>query len=382
MKLEVRNSCKDFNSYRAARVKSLFNAESGAEFNLDAQLDIDDGNWKIGVIVGPSGSGKTSLGRKVFGHDALYQPEGWPTDKPIVDAIAPQGDFDAVTGALATVGLGSVPCWLRPYQALSNGERFRADLARIISESPASIVVDEFTSVVDRQIAKFGALAFQKAWRRTGGQCVLLSCHYDVIGWIEPDWVFDTGTGKFSRGSLWRRPKFDLEIQQTDASYWPLFKPHYYLDLHLPVAAQYFVGSVDGEPVCHMAMCTMNKGKGGFEGRGTRLVVMPEWQGAGVGMRFLNAICEMWRRGGNKWGKPLTTIFHTSHPGLCAGLRRDPKWRQVSAILYGANKVSSTKSTSRSQRKLGKEPVGAGTGYGGHFRAVQGFRYHGETAKQ
>src|ERR1035437_2876997 len=180
MKLQVRNSCKDFNSYRAARVKSLFNAESGAEFNLDADLDIDAGDWKLGVIVGPSGSGKSSLGRMVLGADAFYSPDGWPTDKPIVDAIASGGDFDAVTGALAAVGLGSVPCWLRPYHALSTGARFRADMARIVAEAPASVVVDEFTSVVDRQIARFGALAFAKAWKRTAGKCVLLSCHYDI----------------------------------------------------------------------------------------------------------------------------------------------------------------------------------------------------------
>jgi energy-coupling factor transporter ATP-binding protein EcfA2 len=374
----VRNSCNDFNSYRAARVKSLFNAESGAEFNLDASLDIDDGDWRLGVIVGPSGSGKSSMGRKIFGEESFYEPSNWPTDKPIVDAISPEGDFDAVTGALATVGLGSVPCWLRPYHALSNGERFRADLAKIVSEAPAKIVVDEFTSVVDRQIAKFGALAFQKAWRRTNGQAVLLSCHYDVLDWLEPDWVFDTGKQTFLRGSLRRRPKFKLEIQQTDSGYWSLFKNHYYLNLPLPVAAQYFVGAVDGEPVCHLAMTTKSLRKGAFEGRATRLVVMPEWQGAGVGMRFLNAICEMWLRGENKWGRHLTSQFHTSHPGLCAGLRRDPKWHQVSANLYGANKVRSTASTNASARKQGKEEVGKGTGFGGHFRAIQGFRYYGE----
>jgi ABC-type ATPase with predicted acetyltransferase domain len=72
-----------------------------------------------------------------------------------------------------------VPTWLRPYPVLSNGEKFRADLARLICEAPASAIVDEFTSDVDRQIAKFGALAFQKAWRRTKGcKVVLLTPHY------------------------------------------------------------------------------------------------------------------------------------------------------------------------------------------------------------
>lgn len=195
MRIAVHNRCTDFASYRAARVKSLFNAESGANFDRVDDLPIDGDDWRIGVIVGPSGSGKTSMGRAMWGGGFLYEPDGWPDDAPIVDAIAPGGDFNAVTAALAAVGLGDVPAWLRPYGVLSNGERFRADLARIIAEAPGRIVIDEFSSVVDRQIAKIGAGAFAKSWRRTGGQVVLLTCHYDVLDWLEPDWVYDTAPG-------------------------------------------------------------------------------------------------------------------------------------------------------------------------------------------
>ncbi len=203
MKIEIRNRCSDFDSYRAARVKSLFNAESGCDFQFDAELEIDAPDWSIGVVVGPSGSGKTSIGRQIFpdlGEAAFWAPE-WSPDKPIVDCIAPEGSFDDVTGALGSVGLGSVPAWLRPYQVLSNGEKFRADLARLICEAPPASVVDEFTSVVDRQIAKFGALAFAKAWRRIKrAQVVVLTPHYDVIDWLEPDWVYDTAKHDFARG--------------------------------------------------------------------------------------------------------------------------------------------------------------------------------------
>lgn len=378
MRVSVHNSCKDFDSYRAARVKSLFNVESGADFSLDADLPIDDGDWKIGLIVGPSGSGKTSMGRRIFGPDAFYEAGGWPDDKPIVDAIAPGGSFDAVTAALAAVGLGAVPSWLRPYHVLSNGERFRADLARIVCDAPARVVVDEFTSVVDRQIAQVGALAFQKSWRRTGGQAVLLSCHYDIVDWLEPDWVFDTGTGKYAGRGLWRRPRFDLEIWQTDWRYWPMFEPHHYLKAARMAAATCYVGAVDGEPVCHMGVGSAYSGRG-VEARGCRLVVMPEWQGAGVGMRFLNAVCQMQLDGtGRLKSRSATTLFHTSHPGLCAALRRDRKWQQVSAVLHGANKKASKRSIARS--RIGQSNAITGTGYGGHFRAVQGFRYIGERA--
>lgn len=140
--------------------------------------------------------------------------EVWPTDAPIVDAIAPDfkgGDWQQVTAALSAVGLGDVPSWLHPYHVLSTGEKFRASLARIVCEAPEHVVIDEFTSVVDRQIARMGASAFAKAWRHTGGQAVLLSCHYDIIDWLAPDWVFDTATGDFrwTRGCL-QRPRIAI----------------------------------------------------------------------------------------------------------------------------------------------------------------------------
>ena len=150
MQIQIRNRCSDFNSYRAARVKSLFNAESGCNFDLDADLDLS-GEWSIGVVVGPSGSGKTSIGRQIFGDPAPFWTPEWPADAPIIHAIASEGDFNAVTGALGSVGLGSVPTWLRPYPVLSNGEKFRADLARLVCDAPERAIVDEFTSVVDRQ---------------------------------------------------------------------------------------------------------------------------------------------------------------------------------------------------------------------------------------
>jgi GNAT superfamily N-acetyltransferase len=365
MRVDVRNECPDFDSYRAARVKSLFNVDAGSRFELSVDMPVDNDQWRVGLVVGPSGSGKTSLGMIMLGEDAFYRPDRWPADAPIIDAIDPDGDFDQVTAALSAVGLGSVPSWLRPYHVLSNGERFRADLARIVCERPAAVVVDEFTSVVDRQIARIGAMAFAKAWRRGAGKAVLLSCHYDIAEWLSPDWLFDTATGEFTGRYLRRRPSIELAVCETGWEWWPRFEPHHYLKLPRMIAATCYVGFVGGEPVAHLAVSTR---PGLVEARACRLVVMPEWQGAGVGLRFLNAICARWRRGLNRYRKPMPTIFHTSHPGLAAALRRDPLWAQVSAELFGGDKRRSAASIRRSG-------VEAGQGFGGHFRAVQGFRY-------
>lgn len=371
MKIQVSHRCSDFDSYRAARVKSLFNVESGCDVDIAAELPIEDLPWKIGVIVGPSGSGKTTLGKAI---GSLYAPR-WPKNLPVIDAIDPMGSFDDVTGVLSAVGLGTVPAWLRPFAALSNGEQFRANLARLVCEAPGMAVVDEFSSVVDRQIARVGAAAFAKAWRRMSGQVVLLSCHYDILDWVQPDWVYDTGTGEFHRGWLRPRPSFELEIREAKQRDYALFEPHHYLKLPPMVASTHYVGWVNGEPVAHIAFSTR---PGLIEARACRLVVMPEWQGAGVGMRFLNVLCGQWLEGCNRYGRPLRTLFHTSHPGLAAALRRDKRWTQVSAALIGGNYAKSRQSLKDSNRRLGRH-ASAGSGFGGHFRAVQGFRYLGEN---
>ena len=374
MKIEVHNRVSDFDSYRAARVKSLFNAESGCNFDLVIDGVDLSGEWSIGVVVGASGSGKTSIGKQIFGENKITNlSKGWSNDKPIIDDIDPDGEFNRVTGLLASVGLGDVPSWLRPFRVLSNGEQFRAGLARLICEKPKEAVVDEFTSVIDRQIAKIGAQAFQKAWRRENpaGKVVLLTPHFDVVGWLQPDWVINTNTKTFERGCPRQRPSIELEIRKVNGSYWRYFKPHYYLDLPMPIAAEYFVGTVDGELACHLAVSPWFH-VGGYSA--TRLVTMPEWQGAGVGTRFLNAIAQYHLDGNGRRNKQLPTYFHTSHPQLCAALRKSDKWVQVSAKLYGVNKVRNRESL----RKAVTLDGGAkSSGYGGHFRAIQGFKYIG-----
>lgn len=372
MKIEVNHSCKNFSSYRAERVKSLFNAEHGHTWEHVAELPIEELSWQIGLIVGPSGSGKSSIGARIWPqipmHD-LYA--NWPGDVPIVEAIAPQGDLNAVTAALSAVGLGDVPAWLRPFKVLSNGEQFRAGLARLVCERPETAVVDEFTSVIDRQVARVGAAAFARSWRKGGGQIVLLTPHYDVAEWLQPDWIYDTQGARFSRDCL-RRPELTLNIYRVPGTQWSFFKPHYYLDLPHPVAAQYFIGFIGDEPVAHLAVCPMFQG-GHY--RATRLVVLPEWQGVGVGTAFLNEICGLHLEGLGRNGHKLTTLFHTSHPHLAGALRKSALWRQVSGALKFANKSKSIKTLSNTAVIQGKKARSGG--FGGHFRAVQGFEYIG-----
>lgn len=169
-----------------------------------------------------------------------------------------------------------------------------------------------------------------------------------------------------------KRPPIKLDIFKTDSRYWKFFKPHYYLDLPMPPCAEYFVGMVDGELVCHLAVAPLFTAKAY---RATRLVVMPEWQGAGVGTQFLNFIMQYHLEGKGRCNREYPTFFHTSHPQLCTYLRNSKKWKQTSAKLHGDNKARCLKSMKKSNEKSNKKAIKGG--YGGHFRAIQGFKYLG-----
>ena len=67
----------------------------------------------------------------------------------------------------------------------------RVDLARAMLEKD-NIVFDEFTSVVDRTVAQTSCIAINKAIKKTNKKFVAVTCHFDVIEWLEPDWIFDT----------------------------------------------------------------------------------------------------------------------------------------------------------------------------------------------
>lgn len=121
-----------------------------------------------------------------------------------------------------------------------------------------------------------------------------------------------------------------------------------------------YTGFVHGEPVCFVGVSGMPVGKGRREARFCRFVTVPEWQGAGIGMRFLEWLCERELRGEGFIGRPTTSIIHSAHPALAVTLRRNPKWRQISQALHGSKKEKTT-------------------GMGGHLRAVMGFRYYGQA---
>src|ERR1041385_3871841 len=146
-------------SSRVAQLEAMFDVPPAAKSRMEwhGDLPIEQEPWNVGLIVGPSGCGKSTISKQLFG-EAYETPIEWSRGS-VIDDFDKRFGIGDVTNACQAVGFNTIPAWMRPYAVLSNGEKFRVELARRILELPDPIVVDEFTSVVDRQVAQIGAHA-------------------------------------------------------------------------------------------------------------------------------------------------------------------------------------------------------------------------------
>jgi len=166
--------------------------------------------FSLGVIVGGSGSGKSTM-LKEFGKEEVPK---WDINKAIVSHFESP---DEAINKLTAVGLNTVPSWYKPYQSLSNGEKFRADLARKLKDGA---VIDEFTSVVDRNVAKAASMALARYVKNNNLKNVVIStCHHDIVDWLEPEWVINTDMGHLYDGFFLSDQKsISKYIRQTAVS--------------------------------------------------------------------------------------------------------------------------------------------------------------------
>ena len=202
---DIVKKCDIEKTYRIARIMGDYDVKiDHAQEHFRGNIDLPD-DWQIGVIWGGSGTGKTTIARELFGDDMITGFEY--KAKSVVDDMPKNCDMAEIEKMFYSVGFGSVPSWMKPYSVLSNGEKMRVDLARALLEKDF-VVFDEFTSVVDRQVAQTASLAISKAIRRSQKRFIAVSCHSDIIEWLEPDWVFDTNemTGFFAKADVLKNP--------------------------------------------------------------------------------------------------------------------------------------------------------------------------------
>lgn len=341
---------------RVAQIEGIFDLPPSerSEQRWSVNLDLPE-EWSVGLIVGPSGAGKSTVARELFG-DALVSGWDWPDGKAVVDGFPRGMGIKDITDLLCSVGFSSPPSWLRPYHVLSNGERFRADLARTLAEQPDFAVVDEFTSVVDRTVAKIGSAAVAKAVRRRGGRFVAVTCHYDVAEWLEPDWVYEPHIDRMARDRL-QRPDIALEVARVDKAAWAMFRHHHYLDTSLNSAAVCFCAFWDGRPVAFSAWLAFPSSRRAW--REHRTVCLPDFQGVGIGNAVSSYLASVIA------GRGEIAFSTTSHPGMIRSRQASTLWamhRSPSFTNTGGHRFNQ-------EKKLSKTRAAS--------RLTAGFRYVG-----
>lgn len=299
-----------------------------SQLRLSGSIDLDF-DWNIGLIYGHSGSGKSTIAKNLW-PDEYNRSFEW-NQKSVIDDFDKDISVDEIARACSSVGFNTIPAWLRPYGVLSTGEKFRVDIARRILESSDDlIVVDEFTSTVDRQVAKIASHAVQKYIRKSKKKLVAVSCHSDIIEWLSPDWTLEPATmevKKYPRGSL-QRPKINVEIKRIPYECWNMFSKFHYLTAELNKAARCFGLFCDGQlssfsGILHRPHPKTKNVKGV-----SRLVTLPDFQGLGLAMILVEKLGAAYKSIGMK----LRT--YPAHPALVSAFMKAKEWHLVSRPIH------------------------------------------------
>lgn len=328
-RIETTVQCPIYDSFRVRQVSGIFDVPIEQRMTERFSVDVPDlgDRWRIGLIVGPSGSGKSTIAQRMFGDD-YHQPEPWSEDAAVIDGMPARLKIREAIGLLMAVGLSSPPAWIKPYGVLSGGERFRCDLARALASLDETVVFDEFTSVVDRTVARVASAAIRRAVDKQliTSRFVAVTCHYDVLEWLAPDWTIDMATGEFQWRCL-RRPEIRLAVTRCRPAAWRMFSRHHYLTGELPHGSLCYMATWNDRPVTFVAVASL-VGKRNRR-RIARVVTLPDFQGIGIGMHVLEAVCR------HHVGLGQRINATASHPGLIAHCRRSPDWRTVSIRKTG-----------------------------------------------
>lgn len=330
-------------SIRARQLETMFDvpAMEKCQSSWKGQIDIDSKSWNIGLIVGPSGCGKSTIAKELFPNN--YNVELNWIGKSVIDDFSEKLSIEEITKSCSSVGFNTIPSWLKPYNVLSTGEKFRVDMARRILELESPIIIDEFTSVVDRQVAKIGCHAIQKFIRANDKKFIAVACHYDIIDWLQPDWIFEPVTMTQKPRGLLQRPKIEADIRKASHKYWQIFRPYHYMSSNHNNAAQCFVLFIENQPVCfssilHYPHATIKNLK-----RLHRVVTLPDFQGIGFAHVLMGVLGAAHKSVGNR------LRAYPKHPSFVRAFKHNKDWK---LIENSKQRTSTFKTKSKKFSKL------------------------------
>lgn len=229
-------------SVRTSEIRHRFGVTEQALISIIPKIELRFSPGRIIAIVGPSGSGKSSALAEIesrFATSHNVDRVSFPDASALVDCVAPGSDLTTALEVLSHCALGEAGVWVKRFDVLSDGERFRARLARAIgamvdSRSTGPLIVDEFASRLHRRAAKAIAHNLRKLTDRYQPAVVIATNNDDVLPDLQPDtivrldaWRDPDVTHQSPRRkacSLWRRMRV---TPATRRDYEAFAKMHY-----------------------------------------------------------------------------------------------------------------------------------------------------------
>lgn len=294
------------------------------------------------LLCGSSGSGKSTILKHYFNLTEVFFD-----NRPIYLNFSSEAKAEEL---LISCGLRTIPTWKRPFNTLSNGEQHRAKCAKVLDCGLGYI--DEFTSVVDRNTAKALSYAMQKYFKKSDiSRLVIASCHTDIIEWLNPDYTYNTDTKRWvesnlPRGCL-RRPSINLTIrsEKKGEDLWEIFRKYHYLSASYNKAANAFAAEIEGKIVGMTAILRYPSGTVKGAWREHRTVVLPEFQGLGIGTALSETVAQVVVNNRGRF------FSKTSHPAFGEHRNSSPKWRPTSKNQKKRNDYNSDRVTKESKHK-------------------------------
>jgi GNAT superfamily N-acetyltransferase len=287
------------------------------DFNGESSFEVPSfevpSDFTLGVIYGSSGTGKSTLLQE-FGE---VQEISWDHTK----AVASQID----SSLLMRLGLSSIPSLCRPYHILSTGEKHRADIAASLKDG---CVIDEFTSVCNRALAKSISIGLRSTIDKLKYKnIVIVTCHEDVIDWLEPDWTINTITRRLVEGRL-KRQKSIYRVVPCNTKAWRLFKDHHYLSGDLNEASYCWLMLDENNMPCGFSSALPFPGLGRESAwREHRTVLHPDYQGIGIGSKLSEIVGQFFVNNGYRY------FSKTAHPKLGFHRNHSKLWRATSSNM-------------------------------------------------
>jgi GNAT superfamily N-acetyltransferase len=180
---------------------------------------------------------------------------------------------------------------------------------------------------------------------------VIATCHRDVIDWLNPDYLYDTDLKSWDdlrkRGCL-RRPRISLRIRSEEdgENLWSIFKRHHYLSSSYNKSANAFAAEIDGQIVGMSSILRFPNGNFKNGWREHRTVILPEFQGLGIGTALSETIADMVLSSGGRF------FSKTSHPAFGAHRDKSMKWRGTSKNHQSRGDYNKNRKTKEDGHKM------------------------------